>query len=233
MFLPFDQNNPKIRIIVIVVTVAFLAVALWIVYRSLVPRGGGGIEQDFPTSTGFVLADTLAKQIGTGGIVVVVNASRDASGAVVRSKLGESQMEGVKAALRNHSGISIIEEVDLPPPVTPGLPGMLNLVPPEDLAQIIATYPNADGILLLAGLPRVVPRLRTSAPPIAAFDPTGAAFEVCIRGEAAMAVAIWNFSDQPQVPPADVDARAVPFYKEGILITLENIDSLNASPSES
>ena len=231
MLLPFDQSNPKVRAIVTIATVALVSCALWMVYRAIVPSGGeSGITKDFPTSTGFVLAEILAEQIGTGGIIVIVNATHDANGAIVRTKLGESQMAGVNAALRGHSGITVIDEVDLPPPMMAAQPGMLNLVLPNDLAQIIASHPEADGILLLAGLPGVIPRLGSSAPPIVAFDPTGAVVEAWIRGNAATAVGIWNYSDEPQIPTGDIDSRALPFYKQGILITSENIDSLNATP---
>ena len=211
-----------------VVTVALVATALFVVYRAMVPRGGTGLAKDFPSSIGYVLADALSERIGSGGIVVVVGAKPGAE-QMERSSYGTAQIAGVKAALKNHPNVAIMAEVDLPPPMMAGPPGQVEFVTPQDIAQIINDYPDAGGILLLAGLPSVIPRIGNDPPPIIAFDPSIRNFEGWIRSKSAVVVGTFNITGTPIPPVGKVANEAEPFYKEdGILVTPENIDSLGS-----
>lgn len=229
MYLPFDQNNPKVKAVVSALTVALVIVALVIVFKTVGFSRGGKINVDYQYSMGYVLADAIGKAVGSGKIVIIN--FQPPAGANVKSPVTQAQKDGIKAAFKKHKGVTISDEVGL----SIMEPMMMEFIRPGDLESIITNHPDAKGFLSMVGLPKggpgLIPSLRPDDHPIiVAYDPSGFEIEAWIGSERAAAIAVLNYQNT-EVSGAPTAKEAKKFNERFILVTQENLDKLgNLSP---
>lgn len=223
MYLPFDQNNPKVKAIITTLTVALVIIALVVVFKTVGPsitRPNTGVQY----SLGYILADAMAKAIGSGEIVTICFDSSD--GTTARSPVFDAQKEGINDALKKHSEVRISNEVE----INIGQPMMMELISARDIEQIIQNHPKAKGILSMVGLPRggpaMIPGLRGDDHPIiVAYDASGFEIEAWIGSKRAAAIAVMNF-EGIDVPNPPTGPGAKDFNEKFILVTQDNFESL-------
>ena len=227
MYLPFDQNNPKIKAIVTIFTAALVVVALIVVYRTIGPSVRGP-DTGVQYSLGYVLAVAMGEAVGSGKIIVI---SFETPGRGGESPVFSAQKNGILDALKNHPEVTISEEVG----INISEPMMMELISARDVEQIIKSNPDVKGILSMVGLPRggpgMIPGLQgDNHPIIVAYDPSGFEIEAWIGSERAAAIAVMNFQEiSVPNPPASKQARE--FNDKFILVTRDNFEAIgNVAP---